>query len=179
MSKDIHFLSLLTISPKVRKADSATTLPQSAESSPASESVPSPSDNMQATGQRASTAWTREQDQILMDARAAGLNWVAIKAKRFPMKSPNACRKRHERLMESRRNAEDWDVDKWELLAKEYLLARKDMWTTLAVRTGEKWQLVEAKVREVPSDSKERCIRRIHSVLSTSADLENSAWRKG
>ncbi|KAI9809672.1 MAG: hypothetical protein M1825_000104 [Sarcosagium campestre] len=102
-------------------------------------------------GQRASTAWTPQEDQILMGARAKGLNWAPIQQAHFSTKTPNACRKRHERLME-RRNAEDWDAEKFQSLAKEYQNMRKDMWTMLGNRVGEKWQLVEAKV-SIPGKS--------------------------
>ncbi|KAI9849475.1 MAG: hypothetical protein M1837_004095 [Sclerophora amabilis] len=102
---------------------------------------------MLSSGQRPSTAWTPSEDQILMNTRAQGLNWAPIQQAHFPNKTPNACRKRHERLME-RRNAEDWDADKLESLAKEYLNLRKDMWSMLANQVGEKWQVVEAKCME-------------------------------
>ena len=73
------------------------------------------------------------------------MKWAPIQQAYFPGKTANACRKRHERLME-RQEAEDWDGPKFEHLAKEYLNVRKDMWTMLADRVGEKWQVVEAKV---------------------------------
>jgi hypothetical protein len=80
-----------------------------------------------------------------MAARASGLNWQPIATKHFPNKTANACRKRHERLME-RRNAEDWDGVKLETLATEYMAIRREMWSILADRVGEKWQIIEAKV---------------------------------
>lgn len=92
-----------------------------------------------------SGAWTPADDATLMAARAQGQNWAPIQAAYFPNKTPNACRKRHERLME-RRNSDDWDVVKTERMAKEYMTLRKDMWTMLADRTGEKWAVVEGKV---------------------------------
>ncbi|KAF1814893.1 hypothetical protein P152DRAFT_384511, partial [Eremomyces bilateralis CBS 781.70] len=101
-----------------------------------------------AQAQRTSTTWTAEDDETLMAARASGLNWQPIASKYFPSKTANACRKRHERLME-RRNAEDWDGIKWETLAREYMLVRRDMWTMLSDRLGEKsWQMIEAKCME-------------------------------
>jgi len=45
-----------------------------------------------------------------------------------------------------RKNADDWDGVKVETLAKEYMNARREMWTILADRLGEKWQLIEQKV---------------------------------
>lgn len=81
-----------------------------------------------------------------MAARSAGQNWAPIQAQFFPNKTPNACRKRHERLMD-RRSSDEWDIVKLEIMAKEYMNIRKDMWTMLAERTGEKWAVLEAKVR--------------------------------
>ena len=45
-----------------------------------------------------------------------------------------------------RRSAEDWDGGKLEKLAMEYMNMRKDMWTMLAAKVGEKWQVIESKV---------------------------------
>jgi hypothetical protein len=80
-----------------------------------------------------------------MSARAQGLNWQPIQATYFPNKTPNACRKRHERLMD-RRNSDDWDVIKLENMAKEYMGMRREIWSQLGAKTGEKWNVVEAKV---------------------------------
>ncbi|ROT36296.1 hypothetical protein SODALDRAFT_325651 [Sodiomyces alkalinus F11] len=91
-----------------------------------------------------SGAWTAHDDQRLLQARAQGLNWAQIQATYFSNKTPNACRKRHERLME-RKGADDWDNRKLELIAKEYMSMRKEIWSGLAARTGEKWNVVEAK----------------------------------
>ncbi|KAF2399408.1 hypothetical protein EJ06DRAFT_467842, partial [Trichodelitschia bisporula] len=91
--------------------------------------------------------WTPDDDEILMAARAKGLNWQPIAAAHFPSKTANACRKRHERLME-RRNAEDWDGVKLDTLAREYMAVRREMWSVLADRVGEKWQTIEAKCME-------------------------------
>jgi hypothetical protein len=74
-----------------------------------------------------------------------GLNWAQIKETYFPTKTGNACRKRHERLME-RKGADDWDNRKMQRLAKEYMGMRKEIWSGLAARTGEKWNVVEQKV---------------------------------
>lgn len=83
-----------------------------------------------------------------MSARAAGMNWAPIQTAYFPTKTPNACRKRHERLME-RRSADDWDGMKLEGMAKAYMDMRKEIWAPLAERCGEKWAVVEAKVRSL------------------------------
>ena len=82
-----------------------------------------------------------------MGARAQGQNWAPIARNHFPTKSANACRKRHERLMEKRNNAENWDGVKIEVLAREYLEIREQMWQLLADKVGEKWSTVEEKVR--------------------------------
>ncbi|KAH7360815.1 hypothetical protein BKA65DRAFT_547526 [Rhexocercosporidium sp. MPI-PUGE-AT-0058] len=94
---------------------------------------------------RSSTgAWTPSNDQILLAARAQGMNWVPIQQSYFPSKTPNACRKRHERLME-RINGDDWDGIKLESFAKNYMSMRREIWSTLAAQTGEKWSVVEQK----------------------------------
>lgn len=45
-----------------------------------------------------------------------------------------------------KRNAEDWEGVKLETLASEYMNVRREMWSVLASRVGEKWTTVEAKV---------------------------------
>ena len=45
-----------------------------------------------------------------------------------------------------RRNAESWDEARLERLAMRYLEYRKEMWSGLADKLGERWQVVEAKV---------------------------------
>ncbi len=92
----------------------------------------------------ASTAWRPQDDDALVRARARGENWAQIQTQ-FPGKTPNACRKRHERLME-RRNADDFDTRKMEHIAREYMNMRREIWQPLAQRTGEKWTFVEQKV---------------------------------
>jgi hypothetical protein len=92
-----------------------------------------------------SGAWNPQDDQTLMAARAQGMNWAPIQQAYFPSKTPNACRKRHERLME-RRSADDWDGLKLENLAKNYMGMRREIWSGLAAQTGEKWNVVEQKV---------------------------------
>lgn len=100
---------------------------------------------MPTTPQRPAAIWTPTEDERLMAARTSGLNWQPIATKYFPTKTANACRKRHERLME-RKNAKDWDEKKSGLLAKEYMEVRKEMWSILADRLGEKWHIIEQKV---------------------------------
>jgi hypothetical protein len=98
-----------------------------------------------AAGGTRSSSWSTKDDETLIQARAQGLNWNQIGPKHFPSKTPNACRKRHERLME-RQNAEQWDGVKLDVLAQAYMEVRREMWSLLAARVGEKWQLVETKV---------------------------------
>lgn len=95
--------------------------------------------------QKVAAIWSSSDDEILLQARASGLNWQPIANRYFPNKSANACRKRHERLVE-RRHGDDWDTYKLELLATEYMACRKEMWEVLAARVGERWLVVEAKV---------------------------------
>ncbi|KAI6913317.1 hypothetical protein KC318_g4501, partial [Hortaea werneckii] len=99
------------------------------------------------TGIRNAAIWSAADDEILLQARASGLNWQPIANRHFPNKTANACRKRHERLIE-RRHVEDWDAEKLELLAHEYMICRREMWETLANRIGERWAVVETKCME-------------------------------
>ncbi|KAG9258423.1 myb family transcription factor [Emericellopsis atlantica] len=108
-------------------------------SSSAPANIPLPASHRPSSG-----AWTIQDDQNLVAARAQGLNWSQIKDTYFPMKTANACRKRHERLQE-RRDADDWDNRKLQKLAREYMSMRKEIWSGLAAKTGEKWMVVEQK----------------------------------
>ncbi|EME49573.1 hypothetical protein DOTSEDRAFT_40761 [Dothistroma septosporum NZE10] len=100
-----------------------------------------------ANSQRNAAIWSSTDDEILLQARASGLNWQPIASRHFPNKTANACRKRHERLVE-RRHVDDWDTHKLELLAREYMACRREMWEVLASRLGERWAVVEAKCME-------------------------------
>lgn len=104
-----------------------------------------PASSLPAQHRASSGAWNASDDQTLLGARASGQNWAQIQQNYFPSKTPNACRKRHERLME-RKGADDWDNRKLEIMAKEYMSLRKEIWAPLAQRTGEKWNVVEQKV---------------------------------
>jgi hypothetical protein len=110
-----------------------------------------------AGGGTRSSSWSAKDDETLIQARAQGLNWNQISPKHFPQKSANACRKRHERLME-RQNAEQWDGVKLDILAQAYMEARREMWSILAARVGEKWTLVEQKVAYPVSHVHQNCI---------------------
>ncbi|KAK4102392.1 hypothetical protein N658DRAFT_423424 [Parathielavia hyrcaniae] len=89
-----------------------------------------------------SGAWNQEDDRTLLTLRAMGKNWNQIQREAFPGKTGNACRKRHERLME-RRGQNEFDNRKLERLCKEYMSMRKEIWQPLATRCGEKWGVVE------------------------------------
>jgi hypothetical protein len=119
-----------------------------------------------AGGGTRSSSWSAKDDETLIQARAQGLNWNQISPKHFPQKSANACRKRHERLME-RQNAEQWDGVKLDILAQAYMDVRREMWSILAARVGEKWTLVEQKVAHPVS----------HVHLNCKL-ISHSAWRR-
>ena len=75
------------------------------------------------------------------------MNWAPLAAKHLPSKTANACRKRHERLME-KKNARLLDKQgvPSEELARAYTESREMMWKIVADKMGEKWQDVESKV---------------------------------
>jgi hypothetical protein len=118
-------------------------------------------------GHRNTVNWSSADDEVLVAARAAGLNWQSTAAKHFPNKTANACRKRHERLIE-RRTHEDWTTKRLNNLAVEYLELRKEIWEPLAAKTGERWSVVEAKASQ-------RC--KLH-LGKCSANIPASAWRR-
>lgn len=95
--------------------------------------------------ERTSIAWTEEDDQRLMILRSKNMNWINI-AQNFSNKTGNACRKRHERLVE-KRNAQGWDNVKLADLGGAYMQCRQAMWEMVAAQCGnEKWQIIEQKV---------------------------------
>lgn len=108
-------------------------------------SIPYPAPSTSSASSRNAAIWSAADDEILLQARASGLNWGPISTRHFPGKTPNACRKRHERLIE-KRQGEDWDSARLERLAQEYASVRREMWEPLAARLGIKWTHVEAKV---------------------------------
>lgn len=102
--------------------------------------------NLTSTGasdRSSASPWTEGEDRILMEARQKGLNWAVIANKHFPSKTSNACRKRHERLMDKRKSQDNWDV---EALAQAYMEVREHMWQILASKLSQNWQAVEGKV---------------------------------
>ncbi len=116
-------------------------------------------------GPRLAGIWCAVDDDKLLQARASGLNWQPIASQYFPNKSANACRKRHERLIE-RRQASDWDAEKLDRLAQEYVAMRKEMWEPLAAKLGERWNVVEAKVSIFESHHRQQHLTKC------------SAWKK-
>ncbi|KAM7221236.1 hypothetical protein V8F06_003411 [Rhypophila decipiens] len=110
----------------------------------ASTALGGPVGNLPTQHRASSGAWTQEDDRMLITLRAMGKNWNQIQREAFPTKTGNACRKRHERLME-RRGQNDFDNRKLERLSKEYMSMRKEIWQPLAARCGEKWNVVEAQ----------------------------------
>ncbi|CAD0112447.1 unnamed protein product [Aureobasidium uvarum] len=98
-------------------------------------------------GHRNTANWSSAEDEVLVAARAAGLNWQSTAAKHFPNKTANACRKRHERLVE-RRTHEDWTTKRLDTLASEYMELRREIWAPLAAKIGERWSVVEAKASQ-------------------------------
>ncbi|KAL8953711.1 MAG: hypothetical protein Q9222_000456 [Ikaeria aurantiellina] len=122
--------------------------------------------NQGATGEsHPSGPWSPSSDEQLMRARQQGLNWAAIAETYFPSKTPNACRKRHERLMEKRSVIGSWDDAKMGEVAKVYRDCREEMWKILAERVNEKWNVVESKCME--------------KGLKNLASMGRSASRKG
>lgn len=96
-----------------------------------------------ATERSSASPWTEGDDRTLMEARQTPLSWAQIAGQHFPSKTPNACRKRYERLMEKRKNHDNWDV---EAMAQAYMEVREPMWQMLASRLSQTWQAVEGKV---------------------------------
>jgi hypothetical protein len=116
-------------------------------------------------GQRNTVNWSSADDEVLVAARAAGLNWQSTAEKHFPNKTANACRKRHERLVE-RQTQDDWSTQRLSTLAIEYMEFRKEIWTIIAARTGERWSVVEAKVSY------------LNAAICVGIDNSGSVWRR-
>lgn len=57
--------------------------------------------------------------------------------------------------MKHRNNEEEGG--KLELLAKEYMSVRREMWSILTSRLGEKWTMLEAKVNSLSFQQVENC----------------------
>ncbi|CAF9921875.1 MAG: hypothetical protein HETSPECPRED_004660 [Heterodermia speciosa] len=100
------------------------------------------------TPRLAAGPWQPEDDEKLIQARKQSLNWSDISQQYFPAKTANACRKRHERLMDKRHTNEEWQPYKLEQMAVAYLDCREEMWKILAQAVGENWKDVESKCFE-------------------------------
>lgn len=101
-----------------------------------------------ASKRHATGVWTNHDDEQLKRARQQGLNWTAVSEQYFPNKTPNACRKRHERLLEKIHANGSWNALKFEEVAKAYLEVREEMWKMVAERVNERWNVVENKCME-------------------------------
>ena len=118
--------------------------------------------------QRSTTAgpWQPKDDAQLIEVRKHSLNWADISQQHFPSRTANACRKRHERLMEKCQTIEDWERTKLEVMAAAYVELRQQIWEVLAKKIGENWIVVETKV----------------SIMSFqppfNVNMKISAWRK-
>ncbi|MCJ1313744.1 hypothetical protein MMC25_007424 [Agyrium rufum] len=92
--------------------------------------------------ERSSAAWTQDDDDRLHEARAKSLGWGEV-AKLFHSKSPNACRKRYERL-KSQKQPGDWEGENLQELARIYVECRQQMWEMLARKMHyDKWEQLE------------------------------------
>ncbi|KAK3357949.1 hypothetical protein B0T25DRAFT_499625 [Lasiosphaeria hispida] len=110
--------------------------------------------------------WTAADDRTLLSARARGQHWADLQRAHFPSKTANACRKRYERLME-RRGVYDYDARKLERIAKEYMTMRRQIWSGLAARVGEKWHVVEAQ-----------CMSAGLRTIQSNARSHTNRWRR-
>ena len=119
------------------------------------------------SGNRSAGPWNAADDAQLKKARHQGMNWQPIATQFFPTKSANACRKRHERLMDKAQSTEAWDQSKVEHMARIYCELRETMWTMIASKMNESWKVVEAKV----------CTLSLRSQLLLTKLI--SVWKKG
>jgi hypothetical protein len=109
-------------------------------------SMPAPQmqrEHMPRPGQ--SGPWTAEEDAVLLEERSRGSAWDDIHNRRFPGKSGNACRKRHERLLTKARHT-NWDDARRNKLMLVYIRDRESIWKPVADEVGEKWEDVEKVV---------------------------------
>ena len=106
---------------------------------------PQPTPQLHHPGQ--SAPWSVQEDEVLMNAKAAGLGWNEIHQRYFQTKSGNACRKRHERLMQKLRTT-DWDDNRIRRVMTEYGRpgVREKFWGGIANSLGERWEDCERVV---------------------------------
>jgi len=77
-----------------------------------------------------STGWTDSEDRILLEARCRGESWHKICDEHFAnRKTPNACRKHHERLQRKDR-AEALDGEGRDNLVLAYSQIKGKMWAS-------------------------------------------------
>ncbi|PGH18946.1 hypothetical protein AJ80_04273 [Polytolypa hystricis UAMH7299] len=93
-------------------------------------------------GNPVALAWTAQDDEVLLHARSQQHGWSVIQRENFPAKTPNACRKRYERLVAKRRGSE-WDDERVERVTRHYMELRERIWQPLALAVGETWEDVE------------------------------------
>lgn len=87
-------------------------------------------------------------DEILME-HAGRKKWDQISRQYFNgLKSANACRKRHGRIKEERRDPSKWPPEERQRIIDAYKdeAARERMWTPLADAVGKPWRDVEQLV---------------------------------
>jgi hypothetical protein len=107
-----------------------------------------PSKHGRGRRRRTATTWTKANDDTLKRARIAGENWQEICDTYFPgFKTPNACRKRHERLAKQEfSKALDGEYRDHFIIA--YFEVRQAMWSIFAEKLNyNDWQDLELKVR--------------------------------
>ncbi|KAK3953867.1 hypothetical protein QBC32DRAFT_396742 [Pseudoneurospora amorphoporcata] len=96
-------------------------------------------------GHNPTTPWTPQEDSLLLTSRSSHLPWSELQRLHFPGKSANACRKRHERLVEKLQAEEEVDQDRLARIAGEYVAMREELWRGLAERMGMDVREVEEK----------------------------------
>jgi hypothetical protein len=109
-------------------------------------------DNLKSTG-----SWNWASDATLRRARIAGESWKQICAKYFAGKrTPNACRKRHERLThKDYTNALNGAL--LDHFVVTYFNAREAMWSIVAETLKCKdWREIELKVRHCSTDGERK-----------------------
>lgn len=104
---------------------------------------PAPPSSPSAMTQSSSAAWTHAEDDQLIFAKNQGKGWNSIQREYFPTKSPNACRKRYERLVSKRRHSYEQDEERVNRVLEQYMNSRESIWRRLAEQTGEHWEDVE------------------------------------
>jgi hypothetical protein len=91
--------------------------------------------------------WTPDEDDVLLDAKSRGMAWDEIHRQYFPLKTGNACRKRHDRLLAKARDP-TWDDARVQRVLDCYNQQREPLWRSVADQTGERWEEVEKVVSD-------------------------------